>query len=67
VARVGVIGRGTVGDAAHATSPRLGQGPNLALMDALVLAESVSARATIADALALYEVSRRPHFATTSA
>jgi 2-polyprenyl-6-methoxyphenol hydroxylase-like FAD-dependent oxidoreductase len=50
-----------IGDAAHATSPQLGQGANLALLDALVLAESVGARASVADALALYEQTRRPH------
>lgn len=49
-----------IGDAAHATSPQLGQGANLALLDALVLAESVAHR-SITDALALYERTRRPH------
>jgi 2-polyprenyl-6-methoxyphenol hydroxylase-like FAD-dependent oxidoreductase len=55
-----------IGDAAHATSPQLGQGANLALMDAFVLAESVAGASAkpglaIAEALALYERTRRPH------
>lgn len=50
-----------IGDAAHATSPQLGQGANLALMDALVLAESVAAAPAIAGALALYARTRRGH------
>jgi 2-polyprenyl-6-methoxyphenol hydroxylase-like FAD-dependent oxidoreductase len=50
-----------IGDAAHATSPQLGQGANLALLDALVLADCVAARGSVTDALALYEQTRRPH------
>jgi 2-polyprenyl-6-methoxyphenol hydroxylase-like FAD-dependent oxidoreductase len=50
-----------VGDAAHATSPQLGQDANLALLDALVLADSVRAEPTISDALAAYALSRRRH------
>lgn len=51
-----------IGDAAHATSPQLGQGANLALLDAYVLADRIAARpGAISDALALYERTRRPH------
>lgn len=40
-----------IGDAAHATSPQLGQGVNLALVDALVLAQSIEASASVEAAL----------------
>ncbi len=49
-----------VGDAAHATSPHLGQGLNLALVDAVVLAESLEAQTSLGAALDLYEAQRRP-------
>ncbi len=48
-----------VGDAAHATSPQLGQGANLALVDAAVLADSLSAEPTLAAGLARYSATRR--------
>jgi 2-polyprenyl-6-methoxyphenol hydroxylase-like FAD-dependent oxidoreductase len=47
-----------VGDAAHASSPMMGQGGNMAMEDACVLAEELRAAATVASALAGY-VSRR--------
>jgi 2-polyprenyl-6-methoxyphenol hydroxylase-like FAD-dependent oxidoreductase len=51
-----------LGDAAHAMSPQLGQGCNLALMDALVLAESVHAFPEHpARAIATYALRRRTH------
>lgn len=50
-----------LGDAAHAMSPQLGQGANLALIDAMVLADSLAAHATLADGLAGYSASREDH------
>lgn len=50
-----------LGDAAHATSPELGQGANLALIDAVTLAHALRATARVEEALALYEKLRRPH------
>jgi 2-polyprenyl-6-methoxyphenol hydroxylase-like FAD-dependent oxidoreductase len=50
-----------IGDAAHATSPQLGQGANLALVDALVLAHAVAAAPSIDAALELYSRTRRGH------
>jgi 2-polyprenyl-6-methoxyphenol hydroxylase-like FAD-dependent oxidoreductase len=50
-----------LGDAAHATSPQLGQGANLALVDAAVLADAVAAEPTIDRALASYSAQRRRH------
>ncbi|BCB84948.1 FAD-dependent monooxygenase [Phytohabitans suffuscus] len=49
-----------VGDAAHATAPTLAQGAAMALEDAVVLAESIRRAATVAEALAEYELRRRP-------
>jgi 2-polyprenyl-6-methoxyphenol hydroxylase-like FAD-dependent oxidoreductase len=48
-----------LGDAAHATSPQLGQGANLALADASTLARCLRERATIRTALEVYERERR--------
>ena len=50
-----------IGDAAHATSPQLGQGANLALVDALVLARCLCAQADAPAALAAYSAARRAH------
>ena len=49
-----------IGDAAHRASPQLGQGANMALLDALALAKAVSV-AGVADAPALYAKARRIH------
>lgn len=48
-----------LGDAAHAMSPQLGQGANLALMDAMVLADSIAAEDEPARALGRYSRTRR--------
>ncbi len=50
-----------VGDAAHAMSPQLGQGVNMALMDALALRDALRVEAGIESALTRYERERRAH------
>ena len=50
-----------IGDAAHATSPQLGQGANLALVDAAVLADSLAQSSSIGAALAAYSRARTRH------
>ncbi|HEY0300859.1 MAG TPA: NAD(P)/FAD-dependent oxidoreductase, partial [Rhizomicrobium sp.] len=52
-----------MGDAAHGTSPQLGQGANLALIDAITIAHCVRRTGDAARAIALYEKMRRPHVA----
>jgi len=52
-----------IGDAAHSTSPQLGQGSNLALCDAATLADCLAERDDVPEALALYERRRRRHLA----
>ncbi len=47
-----------LGDAAHAMSPQLGQGANLALMDAWALARSLDLSGSIPDALVSYRAER---------
>jgi len=49
-----------LGDAAHPTLPFLAQGANLALEDAFVLARACNNAATLAQALARYQVLRVP-------
>lgn len=58
-----VVGRGLVriGDAWHAASPQLGQGANMALLDAWGLAEAVRLKPDIPDALEHYLHLRRGH------
>ncbi|MGZ8406903.1 MAG: FAD-dependent oxidoreductase [Caulobacteraceae bacterium] len=50
-----------IGDAAHSTSPQLGQGANMGLLDAWALAASVEQHADLSDALAAYARARRWH------
>ncbi len=50
-----------IGDAAHATSPQLGQGANLALVDAVALADAIHSETTVDRALAAYSTIRRRH------
>lgn len=50
-----------VGDAAHAMSPQLGQGVNMALFDALALRDALRAHERIEAALAAYQHERRRH------
>ncbi len=48
-----------LGDAAHAMSPQLGQGANLALLDAMTLAESLRQAESIGQALLRYARARK--------
>ena len=50
-----------IGDAAHAMSPQLGQGVNMALMDALALRDALRSEADIDGAIQRYEGVRRAH------
>lgn len=50
-----------VGDAGRATSPQLGQGANLALIDAATLAACLREQPSVAAALAAYATRRRAH------
>ncbi len=50
-----------IGDAAHATSPQLGQGTNLALLDAVALADCIARFDSVPQALAMYTQARAAH------
>jgi 2-polyprenyl-6-methoxyphenol hydroxylase-like FAD-dependent oxidoreductase len=52
-----------LGDCAHATSPQLGQGCNLALCDAAALADALAHTQNISAALDAYTHARRSHLA----
>jgi len=52
-----------MGDAAHGTSPQLGQGANLALIDAITLAHHLKRSADLDTALENYVRARRAHVA----
>ena len=50
-----------LGDAAHAMSPQLGQGVNMALLDARALRDALRQHPALPDAFAAYERGRRTH------
>lgn len=50
-----------IGDSAHATSPQLGQGANMALLDVRALAEALAGSGELDEALGHYARARRLH------
>jgi 2-polyprenyl-6-methoxyphenol hydroxylase-like FAD-dependent oxidoreductase len=50
-----------IGDAAHSTSPQLGQGANMALLDAAALSHALAQAESIDNALETYASARRWH------
>ncbi len=61
LARWHADGLAVVGDAGHAMSPQLGQGANLALMDAATLADALANHGSPAAGLEAYSRARRWH------
>ena len=57
------LGLAVIGDGAHGTSPQLGQGANLALIDAMMLADALKSAGTVEAALATHHERRRRHVA----
>ncbi|TCV96382.1 2-polyprenyl-6-methoxyphenol hydroxylase-like FAD-dependent oxidoreductase [Luteibacter rhizovicinus] len=53
-----------IGDAAHAMSPQLGQGANMALLDAAALADALADHGDVDKALDAYRRERRGHVRT---
>ncbi len=49
------------GDAAHSMSPQLGQGVNMALLDAMALRDALRSEASTEAALARYQAQRKAH------
>jgi salicylate hydroxylase len=50
-----------IGDSAHSTSPQLGQGANMALLDVMALCQAVEAHDNLPSAFAAYAKARRRH------
>jgi 2-polyprenyl-6-methoxyphenol hydroxylase-like FAD-dependent oxidoreductase len=50
-----------IGDAAHSTSPQLGQGANMAFIDALTLAQKLEHEPSVNAALEAYSAERKQH------
>jgi 2-polyprenyl-6-methoxyphenol hydroxylase-like FAD-dependent oxidoreductase len=50
-----------IGDAAHVTSPQLGQGANQALIDAVVLTDAIATSTNLPEAFSRYADARRAH------
>jgi 2-polyprenyl-6-methoxyphenol hydroxylase-like FAD-dependent oxidoreductase len=50
-----------IGDSAHSTSPQLGQGANMALLDVMALTGALETNGNLAEALQSYARARRFH------